>query len=192
MRIFWTTFLFASLAFVTPALAGGDGGHGFALKEHGFYILNFLIFMGILVGFARKPIKEGLANRADEFAHRLDKAREEFEATQSRLEEARTKVDMADVEGAALMARVEEESEQLKASIAAKTDEEEKKVRAGARAALENEKKRLERRFQGDLALAALGQAETELESRWQSLPHAQFVEQFADALAKEQGVEGG
>jgi F0F1-type ATP synthase membrane subunit b/b' len=192
MRLTATVFFLALCLLAEPAFASGGGGHGFVLKEHGFYIVNFIIFVGILVLFARKPLQAQLGERADTFAQRLERARADFEATQSRLAEARNKVELADVEAAALLARVEQEADRLKATIQERTVLEEKKLRAGAMAALENEKRRLDRRFQAELALTALTQAEATLKQDWQGLPHQDYVAEFADALARGPVSDGG
>ncbi len=183
MRIASAVFVLLLFGFVSPALASGSGGHGFALKEHGFYILNFLIFMGIVIGFARKPLKKGLEERADAFSKRLEDARKKHDETRALLGEATQKVAGLDEQKAALLKRMGDDAVRQKEEIAEKTIEEGKKIRAGAKNALENEKSRLDRQFQAELALASLGRAEERLSTQWKSLPHGAYVEQFADAL---------
>lgn len=192
MRAGAAVFVLALLSGVAPAFAAGGGGHGFALKEHGFYVLNFLIFVGIFVVFARKPLLKGLADRAESFARRLDEARKLHEATQAQLGEARDKVAGLDAERVAVLQRMEAEAVRQKEAIAEKTVSESEKIRAGAKNALENEKSRLERQVQADLALASLDRAEEQLAEQWPSLPHGAYAEQFADALGEQPTTDGG
>lgn len=185
-------FMMVLLSSAAPAFASGGGGHGFALKEHGFYVLNFIIFMGILVIFARKPLAKGLRDRAEAFSKRLDAARQKYEETQARLTDAQGKSAGLDEEKAGLLQRMQEDAVRQKESIAEKSLEEGKKIRAAARNALENEKSRLDRRFRADLALASLGRAEELLAEQWKTLPHGAYVEQFAEALGEQSTTDGG
>ncbi len=180
------------LGISSPVLAAGDGGHGFALKEHGFYILNFLIFMGIVIAFAREPLKQALAERSDAFAKRLEDARLKHEQTQALLGSAQEKMAGLEEEKSVLLKRMEADAVKQKEDIAQRTVEEGKKIRAGARSALENEKNRLDREFQSELALASLGRAEELLAEQWKSLPHSSYVEQFATAIGEEPTTDGG
>jgi F0F1-type ATP synthase membrane subunit b/b' len=180
------------LGISSPALAAGGGGHGFALKEHGFYILNFLIFMGIVIAFAREPLKKGLADRADAFARRLEAARQKHDETQALLGSAQQKMAGLGAEKESLLKRMEADAVKQKEDIAQKTVEEGKKIRASAKNALENEKNRLDREFQSELALASLGRAEELLAKQWKTLPHGSYVEQFATAIGEEPTTDGG
>jgi F0F1-type ATP synthase membrane subunit b/b' len=185
-------FILILLGISSPALASGGGGHGFALKEHGFYILNFLIFLGIVIAFAREPLKKGLADRADAFARRLEDARQKHDETLALLGSAEQKMAGLGVEKESLLKRMETDAVKQKEDIAQKTVEEGKKIRASARKALENEKNRLDRKFQSELALASLSRAEELVAEQWKSLPHGTYVEQFATAIGEEPRVEGG
>jgi F0F1-type ATP synthase membrane subunit b/b' len=192
MRVGLAVFWLVLLGTAAPALAAGDGGHGFALKEHGFYILNFVIFMGILVWMGRAPLRVLLAERSERFSRRLDAAREQFEATQARLTDARQRLDGLEGEKQSLLTRVEEEGTRLEQAIAQRTEVEEQKLRDGAKAALENEKQRLEKAFQAELALASLERATRRLESEWRQLPQARFVASFTEELERLDSQAGG
>jgi F0F1-type ATP synthase membrane subunit b/b' len=192
MRVGLAVFWLVLLGTAAPALAAGDGGHGFALKEHGFYILNFVIFMGILVWMGRAPLRVLLAERSERFSRRLDAAREQFEATQARLTDARQRLDGLEGEKQSLLTRVEEEGTRLEQAIAQRTEVEEQKLRDGAKAALENETQRLEKAFQAELALASLERATRRLESEWRQLPQARFVASFTEELERLDSQAGG
>ncbi len=192
MRAGTGVFLMVLLGFAAPALASGGGGHGFALKEHGFYVINFVIFLGIVVLFARKPIGKGLRERAEAFSRRLDGARLKYEETQARLADAQQKTDGLEAEKAGLLQRMREDALRQKETIAEKTLAEGKKIRATTSNALDNEKNRLDRRFRADLALASLGRAEELVAEQWKSLPHGAYVEQFAEALGEQSTTDGG
>jgi len=167
-----------------------EGGHetGFSLKEHGFYIFNFLVFVGLLVYFGRKPVAALLASRAVAFKSRLDAAREHGEKAERELAEVREKARNAATEKAALARRLEDEGRVLKESILSRAREEQVRIKAVAATTLESEKARLERGMQTELALAALDLAEKRLGQQWRTLPHGQYVREFVAAVNRPEG----
>jgi len=69
------TLVFAAVAlYAGVAYAGGGGGHGFSLKVHGFYVLDFVLFAGLLVFFVKAPLKAALQGKADRFEEKLNNA----------------------------------------------------------------------------------------------------------------------
>jgi F-type H+-transporting ATPase subunit b len=171
--------VFALLLLPSMALAGGGGGHGFALKEHGFYVLNFIIFVGLLVFVARKPIGNMMKERSEGFARRLNEARAKHAETTANLEKARQKVELLDMETMALLQRLEAEGRKLQQNIEERAGVEEEKIRAGARTALDNEQSRLEKEFQAEVALESLKLAEDRIRTRWRGLPQERFLQSF-------------
>ena len=78
----------AALSGATVALAAGAGGHeldvGAELHKVLVHAVNLALFVGIVVYFARRPVKDFLANRSLAVAHELDEAhRLKSEAQQS-------------------------------------------------------------------------------------------------------------
>jgi len=176
------------------ALAGAEGEHhrGFSLKEHGFYIANFILFIAMFVWFARKPIREMLKARSEAFASRLNDARVKYEATQASLTEAKARVDMMEMEAAALLQRLGKEGQRLKETICARAEEESEKIRKAAETALINDRTRMEQRFQAEVALESLELAEQQLKTRWRQLPHQKFMRLFVSQLSGTVGADGG
>ena len=189
---FWSALLLFLFGVVGPAFAAGDGGHGFALKEHGFYIVNFIIFMAIVIGAARKPVGAMIRKRSDDFEVRLDEARRQFEETQQSLNEARLRIEQLEMETMALMQRLQKEGDRLKSSINERAALEEEKVRKAAEVALANEKSRLEKHLQSDLALAAVRRADEKLQRSWQQLPQDGLVKEFISQVEALSAGGGG
>ncbi|MCK4910888.1 MAG: F0F1 ATP synthase subunit B [Thermodesulfovibrionales bacterium] len=88
----------AGLAFASGG-GGGEGEHGGSLLK-GFLIqvLNFSILVGVLVWFARKPIREFFAGRTEAINKGIAEAREAREAAERALEEVQKKLDSSDAE----------------------------------------------------------------------------------------------
>ncbi|MBM4355142.1 MAG: ATP synthase F0 subunit B [Deltaproteobacteria bacterium] len=181
--------LFPLLLWCGEALASG-GGHdsGFSLKEHGFYVFNFVVFVGLIIYFARKPVGALLAGRAESFRSRLEAARVHAEKAERELGEAREKTRNAAAEKAALTQRLEAEGQALKESIVGRARDEEARIRSGAEANLASEKARLERGLQVELALSALDLAETRLRQQWRTLPHGRYAREFVAEVNRPEG----
>lgn len=165
------------------ALASEEGGHGFSLKVQGFYIINFIIFVVILVYVAGPAIAKAVRERAEKTAVRLTSAREEAERAGAEADEARQKMAGLDEEQAAVIRRMEEEGAVLEAKIRSRTEQEVRKSRHLAELALENELARMDKQVRTEVALEALDRAEAQLKATWQTLPHDRYVSEFGEAL---------
>ena len=163
----------------SAALASESGGHGFSLKVHGFYLLNFIIFAWLIVKFTRKPFKEAMEKRSDDFQSRVAEARSEVTEARDLLDAATLKAERAEVEGQELKKRLEEDGVVLKAKIIERGQAEASKLERSAQMSLETEKKRVSARLEREIAMGALDAAEAALVARKGTLPQNAFVGQF-------------
>jgi len=178
-------------ALLTPALAlasSGGEARGFSFKEHGLYIINFIIFMGILIYFAGPAIAKAIRERSESAARRLAESRSAFENAKLAAQVAREKMGTLEKAKCDIVKEMEEEGERLRATIDRRGQEEAEKIRASAAKALANERSRLEKTLLAEVALKALDGAEEQIRSRWSALPHDQYVRDFADATARAGG----
>jgi len=123
--------LILNLVFVTIIFAssgGGEEAHSSLVKEYAYKIINFVLIFGIIIYFARKPIKNMLKQRAEMIEKTLKEAQEAKEVAQKALQEAQTRLQTKDKEiqeilqvskqaGEQEKARLIEESERLKERI---------------------------------------------------------------------------
>jgi F0F1-type ATP synthase membrane subunit b/b' len=165
--------------------------HGFSLKEHGFYLLNFILFVWLLVRFGRAPLSRALNDRADRIEKRMKEAAGEFETASGRLETARRKQAGLAEERAAMLRRMEEEGQRLSESVARRVDTEKARITSSTKLAFENEKARLEKALQAEIAAAALDKAENDLEGQWRRLEHARLVREFVAGIESRPTPEG-
>ena len=164
---------------VFPALASGGGGHGFSLREHGFYIINFILFFGTLGYLLRTPLNNALAARSDAFKTRLETANENLADARKELADAEEKAEWLEEEKLAIAQKFAAEGTRFQQMVAERKEEEVKKLEKAADLALESEKIRLEKQFTTDVALSALVEAETRLDATWSSLPQDKLVDTF-------------
>lgn len=191
MRLRQVVVFAGALLLPSLALAEGGGGHGFALKEHGFYVVNFIIFVGLVVFAARKPVANMMKERSEGFARRLNDAREKHAETTANLEKARQKVELLDMETMALLQRLEAEGRKLQQAIEERAGVEEGKIRAGAQAALDNEQSRLEKEFQAEVALESLRLAEERMRGSWRGLAQERYIQSFVGQVNGLKGPGG-
>ena len=93
-------FLVLNLIFVSIIFASSGGGEegGALVKEYAYKIINFVLIFGIIIYFARKPIKNMLKQRAEMIEKTLKEAQEAKEVAQKALQEAQTRLQTKDKE----------------------------------------------------------------------------------------------
>ena len=93
-------FLVLNLIFVSIIFASSGGGEegGSLVKEYAYKIINFVLIFGIIIYFARKPIKNMLKQRAEMIEKTLKEAQEAKELAQKALQEAQTRLQTKDKE----------------------------------------------------------------------------------------------
>jgi F-type H+-transporting ATPase subunit b len=89
-----------NLVFVSVIFAsgGGEEAHPSLVKEYAFKIINFVVIFGIVIYFARKPIKNMLKQRTEMIEKTLKEAQEAKELAQKALQEVQTRIQSKDKE----------------------------------------------------------------------------------------------
>lgn len=125
---------------LTPALAFASGGQcapdEFCFTIQGYYIINFVVFVAILVFAGKKALGDMLQKRYDEVAKEIESAQAAKAAAEEKFEAYKQRVE-----------RLEEENAKLLAEVRAGTQTEVEQILAEARAASE--------KLQGEVALRA-------------------------------------
>lgn len=93
-------FCIFNLVFVSIVFASGSGeeAHPSLVKEYAFKIFNFVVIFGIVIYFARKPIKNMLKQRTEMIERTLKEATEAKELAQKALQEVQTRLQTKDKE----------------------------------------------------------------------------------------------
>lgn len=156
---------------LAPALAFASSANAcdpseFCFPIHGYYILDFAAFVGILVYFGRKPIAAMLDKRYVDIAKEIAAAKELRDAAQAKYDEYRKRIEGLEEELARTLAEVRQgteiEMKRLLDDAQAQVD----KITAEEQLRLEQESKRLREELQRDAATLALQLAESKLQSR--------------------------
>ena len=164
-------FVSAVAVLFAPALAFAGSANGcnpseFCFPIHGYYILDFLVFVGILVYFGRKPIAAMLDKRYADVAKEIAAAKELRDAAQAKYDEYRKRIEGLEEELARTLAEVRQGTEVEMRRILEDAQAQVDKITAEEHLRLEQESKRLREELQREAATLALQMAERTLQQR--------------------------
>lgn len=118
----------AAMAVLAPSLAFASGGQcapdEFCFTIHGYYIINFVVFVAILVFAGKKALTQTLQKRYEEVAKEIESAQAAKAAAEEKFLAYKQRVE-----------RLEEENAKLLAEVRAGTSVEVEQILAEARAA---------------------------------------------------------
>ena len=148
--------LLAAVLLSPAALAGG----GFVVNEHGFYILDFVVFMGALWWFAKGPAAAFLEQRRKDVVEEMERAtalRVEAEARLARYEGL-----LADLEGevSRLRGEFKADGERERAAIITAGEAQADRIRRETAATIARESAKLSSDLEREVAGRALELAE--------------------------------
>lgn len=107
--------VYVSIIFASSG--GGEEAHPSLVKEYAYKIINFVLIFGIVIYFARKPIKNMLKQRTDLIEKTLKEAQEAKELAQKALQEAQTRLQTKDKEIEEILSMSKQAGEQEKARL---------------------------------------------------------------------------
>lgn len=166
----------------SPAFAAGGG---FSFKVEGFYIIDFVIYAGLLWFFLRGPAKTFLANRYERVKNELETATRMREEAEKKLTELNTLLSQAEGEVAAIKQQFASDGEREKARIEAETELQLEKVQAGARKALEQEMAKLRQQLEKDLVEEVLARTEEKVRVKLDANAQKKLASSFIEDLEK-------
>ncbi len=101
-------------------------------------LVNLLLFVGVMVYFLRRPVKEAFRGRQGNIRDELMRAEEERAAAVARLEEVEGRLANLDAEVEAVRAQARREAAEERARVERATEEEMRKIREQARREIES------------------------------------------------------
>ncbi|MEN0067345.1 MAG: hypothetical protein AAGA48_34765 [Myxococcota bacterium] len=203
--------LFAFFA-AGPALASGGGGHGddhgghhasytgdedrdgipnwrdpgneaYVCGEVGFHTFNLMLFIGIIVYLARRPMMDTFRDRALDIRKGLtDSARQRDEAHQ-RHQEFVARLDAIEQEVAGMEAKAKTDAEAEEASLAARAEEAATRIAEQAERSIQDEARRARLALRKDAVELAVQLAETTLQSKVSTDDQQKLATEFLATL---------
>jgi len=112
---FWTIAAVAVVTLAVAGIASAGGGHEMDVNEElgkvFVHAVNFVIYVGLLVYFLRRPLADFLANRRLAVSSQLDESERLKTEAQSRFDELDSRISAFDQEIKDMLARVKTECE---------------------------------------------------------------------------------
>lgn len=158
------TFLIALLLVPAVALAAGDAG--FEFKIHGYYIIDFFVFFGLLVYFGRKPIAAMLDQRHKTVSAEIDQALLIRAEAEAKYNQYRVRLDTLEDELATVMDDVRKGTQVEVDRILEDARKTADRISADEHTRLQQESKKIREQLAKHAAEMALGMAEVQVRTR--------------------------
>lgn len=171
------------LQVLAPADPEGHGGHGFLIRENGFYIYDFIVLVVLLVWFVRRPLKQFLQQRRATLEREIDEARRLQAEARATVEEYERRLASMDADVEAIRARAREDGEALKARLVADGEALARKLIEDAEARVRTEAHFLRERLEAELVAAAVDRAEQVVRQGLTAERQRQFVQSYVNRI---------
>ncbi len=173
------TFLFAAYALAEEA---AEGGHEETLTFMGDWlprIINFLIIAGVIVYFARKPIRDFFTNRSAEIAKSIQDSRETRERAVAALVDMEKKVKDFEAETARLVADAQARGEKDKQAVVEEGRKIAQDVQAQVKQGIEIEVQKAKASLAAEASLLSIDLAEGRIKEKIGSQDHERIVKEY-------------
>ncbi|MFO0746495.1 MAG: ATP synthase F0 subunit B [Myxococcota bacterium] len=172
-----------ALALLTPGIALASGGWTFSVE--GFYIIDFVIFAGLLVYFVRGPAKKFLAARYERITAEITAAsRLKAEADLKLLEVEKLLSDF-EAEVGRIREQFRQDGEREKARVLADASAQTEKLRTTVVKQLEQEAAALKETLSKELTAAVLASTEAKVKAKVDQATHKALNGSYIDSLEK-------
>lgn len=181
--------LLAVASVAAPALAwaaGAGGPEAPTPAVFGSAVVNFLIYVGLIVFLVRKPAAAFFEARRANIAAEMEAARAAREAAEAQLREVKQKLADFDAERTGLLTEFRELGEQERRRIVAEAEGEAARIVRDAELAAENEVRRARGELETRMVDLALELAEKELNARLDPTLHGKLIDDGIEALARD------
>lgn len=167
------------------ALASEGAFHGPTLKEHGYYLINFLVFAWLLYLIGKGRLAEFWAQRRKAIKEDIDKAAAEFESAATAEEHIRKLTEELSAEVERRREAAEQEARLLAERAAQHTAAEKTRLEELSRKAMEGVREDLVRQECRELALGSVMEAERRLLAGEVRIDQPAAMGAFFDLLSK-------
>ena len=183
--------ILAGLALPALALASDEtcNAEHWCFQIHGFYIIDFLAFVGLLVYFGRKPIAAMLDKRHADVAKEMEAAKAVRDEAQAKYDEYTARIAGLEAELQTMLADVQKGTAVEVERIMAEARQQVARLTAEEQQRLEQESKRLRDSLQREAAALALQMAEQTLREKLDAAGQQRLVERSLTELG---GLKSG
>ncbi len=146
-------------------------------------LVNLLLFIGLMLYFLRRPIREAFRARQGSIREELMRAEEERAAAVARLEEVEGRLARLDAEVEAVRAQAQREAEEERVRVARSTEDEIRKLREQAQREIESAGKAARHDLRRFAAEQSVRLAEEMIRRNMRPEDDARLVESYVEDL---------
>lgn len=169
---------------------GHGGGHGASLKEHGYYLINFLVFLGLVYVLAGDKIKAAIRDRSRSVGKEISDAGAVLGEARHREDLAKSALDEMPTRTEEIQNTFSADGTRLAEAIQARTESEREKIHATSRATAAAEAIGMRRALSRELAERTLDEATRLIEARAGSMNQDRLFEGFIAGLESQRKGE--
>ena len=170
-------------------LAEAANEHGFKMEREGYYAINFVVFVAILVYLLKKPLSNFAASRRSVIMAEMDEARRLRAEAEAKLTEYERRLSNLEAEMEQILAEATRVAEAEKARILAAAVAAAERVRKDAEARLDSERRKLEHELRQKAVSLAMDVAERLITERINDGHRKKLVAEFVTDVEKMEGV---
>ncbi|MGM0576575.1 MAG: hypothetical protein ACQEXJ_12670 [Myxococcota bacterium] len=170
-----------ALLLAAPAALAAEGG--FVMEEHGFYIIDFVVFIGALWWFTRGPARRFLEERHDAVRKEMEAAAELRREAEERLRTYEARLRDLDDEIARMREDFRKDGERERERILAEAEAATERIRRDTQATVSHETSQLKQDLEAEIVERALDMAEEIVRDRMSADQHKRLVRGFIGDL---------
>ncbi len=162
------------------------GGPSFAVE--GYYVIDFIIYVGLLVFFLRKPLAAFVTERRARIMHDIEEARKLREEAEAKLNDYQNRLDNLEAEIKGILDEARKAGEDQRKRILIDAAKSAERMREDARARLEQETRKLQQELRIKTVELAVQVAETAIVKDISNTHRKRFVDEYITDLESRQG----
>lgn len=180
----WRALLLALVLVPSRAHAAAEGGAGFAWEA-----LNLALLVGVLIYFARKPVRAYLAERRGRIAQGIEQGEQLLREARERLSQWRGRTQGLDAEAQRIREATRRGAEGEAQSIVARAEAAAQRMESNAEAVARRELRQARDALRREAVLRAAGQAEQLLREQVSAADQSRLFDEFIAALESGSGA---
>ncbi len=173
------------------AFAAGGHGDGFPWVSWGVSVVNFVIFLGILIYFAGPKIQDHFSTRREDMLADLNESKRLREEAEKKFEEYSARLEKLDEERKALLEDYHEQGEAEKERLVAEAKKQVEKMRADAELIIQQEMRRAVSAIEEQAVDLAISLAEKQLTEKVDDNAQSRIVASYVSDLNEMDSAPG-
>lgn len=163
----------------------GGNGHGFNMNEHGFYVVDFLVYILIIGYFAKEPAKKFLLSRHEAVKTEMDAAGKVLSDAQGKLSKYEGQLQGLDAEKRQLTETFKADTDKEQKRLEADTASTVAKIKRDLDVRLNQENARIRGELQTKVCTEALELAEAKIKAALDKSTQRRLVKQYITDLER-------